>query len=106
MFGILVRCIGLVTIVMGIFVAIDEFLVYLDGGVFQPKPLGLHLFELVPNQLNLAQALIQRYVAAWVWDPGIQWVLNQPTYACLLVGGLVLYNLNWVFNRKPGIEKI
>lgn len=53
--------------------------------------LGEVWFSLAPGSLNLAQAVIQRYISPAVWDPGIIWVLAQPAVAITgaIAAGLV-----------------
>ena len=45
-------------------------------------------FRLFPEWLNTAQAIIQRYISAWLWDPAIQTFLLWPAWPIL--GGLGL----------------
>ena len=47
-------------------------------------------FRLDSSSLNLVQAVIQRYVAPWLWDPAIVTVLLGPAWAVLGLPGLLL----------------
>ena len=60
-------------------------------------------FEFHPGSLNLSQALIQRYVHPMIWDPGVQWVLLQPTIAVFLVLAFLFYILS--YRRKRPEDK-
>jgi len=52
----------------------------IDVGQFTLTPLGKTWFDLDDSSsLNFSQAIIQRYVAPEIWDPGIITVLNWPT---------------------------
>jgi hypothetical protein len=52
--------------------------------------LGELLFQLAPSFLNLMQAVIQRYVHPFVWDPVIQTLLLWWAGAVVFVPGFVL----------------
>ena len=45
---------------------------------------GQSWFDLDSASLNAAQALVQRYVHPYVWDPVIQTILQWPTFAVAL----------------------
>lgn len=45
---------------------------------------GQSWFNLDPASLNGAQALVQRYIHPFVWDPIIQTILQWPTFAVAL----------------------
>ena len=53
-------------------------------------PLGQVWFDLSPETLNLAQAMVQRYVHPALWDPVIQTALSWPVWAVFAPLGLVL----------------
>jgi hypothetical protein len=59
-------------------------------GAFAPLVVGQLWFDLHPASLNLVQAVIQRYVAPWLWDPVITTVLFFWAFAALAVPGLLL----------------
>ncbi|WP_158047434.1 hypothetical protein [Skermanella pratensis] len=61
---------------------------------------GLHLsaagelwYRLHPGSLNLMQAVVQRYLAPELWDPGLLTVLLWPAALVLAAPGLVLLAL-------------
>ena len=37
------------------------------------------------GSLNLSQAVIQRYISPWLWDPAIQTVLTAPAWLVLAI---------------------
>lgn len=55
---------------------------------FRLRPLGEMLYGIDPSILNLLQSVIQRYIAPWVWEDGVQNILLLPTV--LVTGGLGL----------------
>jgi hypothetical protein len=57
---------------------------------FEPMAAGQVWFRFDVASLNLAQAVVQRYLHPTIWDPGIVWVLTQPAFAVLGVPGLAL----------------
>ncbi|WP_338021472.1 hypothetical protein [Aquibium microcysteis] len=60
-------------------------------------PLGTSWFAVSPETLNLAQAVIQRYVLAGLWDPVIVSVLNLPGFVAFLAMALLFYAIG----RRP-----
>jgi hypothetical protein len=60
-------------------------------------PLGTSWFAVSPGTLNLAQALVQRYVFPSLWDPLIVSILNLPGFAVFLVLALLFYAIG----RRP-----
>lgn len=68
------------------------------------KPLGVSWFETSPDTLNLAQAIIQRYLLPVIWDPFMIWVLNQPGFAVMAVLSLLLYIAGYKRKRRGRIE--
>jgi hypothetical protein len=63
---------------------------WLNRGSLRLSAGGELWFRLDPDSLNLAQAVVQRYAAPVVWDPGIQTVLLWPALPTLLLPGLLL----------------
>ncbi len=57
-------------------------------------------FRLAPETLNLAQAVTQRYLSAWLWDPVIQTVLLWPAWPVLGGLGIALLALSRLRRRR------
>ena len=56
------------------------------------KSLGATWFELDTASLNLTQAIIQRNVHPFIWDPVVQWILMMPTWLVAgLIGSVLVY---------------
>jgi hypothetical protein len=83
------RLIGLVFLLLaaGVFV------------VFGGDPLGALLFRLDPGILNLAQAVVQRYLLPMLWDDVLLPVLEAPGWVVPLVLGAVLTIFGWMRAR-------
>lgn len=60
-------------------------------------PLGTSWYSASAETLNLAQAVVQRYVHPAVWDPGIVSILTLPGFAVFFALALIFY----VIGRKP-----
>lgn len=84
-------------------IAVALVAVVLDGtrtiaaANWSTKPLGQYWFDISPASLNGAQALVQRHVNPFLWDPLIVWLLQQPVW--LTVGPLGLLLL-WLGERR------
>lgn len=52
-----------------------------EGRGFGPAPLGQVWFDVDRFSLNLAQAVIERYVASWLWQDVVAPALLQPAWA-------------------------
>jgi hypothetical protein len=51
---------------------------------------GVLWFQLNSDSLNLAQAVVQRYIHPAIWDPGMIFLLTQPLALVLAVPGVLL----------------
>jgi hypothetical protein len=64
--------------------AVDGYRLY-DTGNYKPLTLGATWAAIDIASLNLSQAVIQRYISAWMWDPAIQTVLTAPAWLVLAI---------------------
>jgi hypothetical protein len=64
--------------------ALDGYHLY-DAEVYKPITLGATWAAVDIGSLNLSQAVVQRYVSAWLWDPAIQTVLTAPAWLPLAI---------------------
>jgi len=89
------RILGLLFLAAAVAVGVWEIVDASATGYWALKPFGEVFFRLAPEWLNLAQAVIQRYVTPWLWDPAIQTFLLWPAWPVL--GGigaiLLIFNL-------------
>jgi hypothetical protein len=87
------RLIGWLLLGAALLCAGGEALASLQAGQWAPTAAGELWFRLDPSSLNLSQAVIQRYVAPWLWDPAIVTVLLAPAWVVLGLPGLLLSRL-------------
>jgi len=91
------RLIGWLLMACAIAVVAWEAMGFYEFGEWRFILFGDIAFRLAPEWLNLVQAVTQRYVADWLWDPVIQTVLLWPAWPVL--GGLALAFL-LLFGRR------
>ena len=92
------RLIGLLLLAAAIAVLVWEAMGLVQYGEWRLIAFGEIAFRLAPESLNLAQAVTQRYVAPWLWDPVIQTFLLWPAWPIL--GGLAVLFLVWGRPRR------
>ncbi len=96
----------LVRIAAVFFTALAAFLAARHFITGEAMLIGGLWFSLSPGTLNLAQAVIQRYLWPQIWDPGIIWILQQPVWtlsALLALPFLILWirRLRRSENQEP-----
>lgn len=65
-------------------------------------PLGTSWFAVSPETLNLAQAMVQRYVFPALWDPVIVTILTLPGFVVFLVLALLFFMIGRRPSRRLG----
>ena len=65
-------------------------------------PLGTSWYAVSPDTLNLAQALVQRYVFPALWDPMIVSILTLPGFVVFLVLALLFHLIGRRRSRRFG----
>jgi hypothetical protein len=83
------RTIGWLFIVFGVVILGRDVARWLEFGYFQPTPLGQIWYLIDPSSLNTTQAVIERYVAVWLWQGGIGMILRWPAWLTLPSIGVV-----------------
>lgn len=63
-----------------------------EGG-WRPRALGQVWFELDSGSLNLMQAVVQRYLHPWLWDPAFVQLLLWPAWVVPGVLAILLFLL-------------
>jgi hypothetical protein len=86
---VLLRILGWLLVGAALLCAGAETVASLQAGGWMPTAAGELWFRLDPFSLNLAQAVVQRYVAPWLWDPGIVTVLLAPAWLVFATPGLL-----------------
>jgi|SRR5215472_9087101 len=92
------RLIGWIMFLAGFAVLVRDALVWIDTKRWAPIVLGQLWYELNRSSLNLVQAVIQRYIHPFLWDPVIVTILLSWAFAVLMVLGVLLLV---VFRRRP-----
>ena len=87
---IVVRLVGLVLLAVAVWAGVIQFNLWAETGRFIPLALGQMWFDRDPSSLNLAQAAVERYVWAPLWDPVILTVLRWPAWAVMGLPALIL----------------
>jgi len=84
------RTIGYVLLLAAVAALAYDAAAWYDTGAFAAQAAGELWFRLHHPSLNLAQAVVQRYVDPRLWDPLIVAGLLWPAFAVLGVPGLLL----------------
>jgi hypothetical protein len=84
------RLIGWIIFLAGLSVLVRDVLVWIDTKDWAPIALGQLWFDLNRSSLNLVQAVVQRYIHPFLWDPIIVSILLCWAFAVLTVLGLLI----------------
>ena len=84
------RLIGWIILLSGFSVLVRDVLVWIDTRHWAPIALGQLWFDLNRSSLNLVQAVVQRYIHPFLWDPIIVTILLCWAFAVLMVLGAVI----------------
>jgi len=84
------RLIGWVAFLAGAAVLVRDVLVWIDTKHWAPIALGQLWYQLNRSSLNLVQAVIQRYIHPFLWDPIILTILLSWAFAVLMILGVLL----------------
>ncbi len=89
--GALVACAaGWVMMTLALTALAYELLAFYHTGGYRMVPAGEFWFAVDVASLNLSQAIIQRYVHPFLWDPIIAGLLQWPAWSLLGGPGVVL----------------
>jgi hypothetical protein len=91
------RVIGWIALLAGAAVLVRDLLVWIDTKHWAPIALGQLWYELNRSSLNLVQAVVQRYIHPFLWDPIIVSILLSWAFAVLMIFGVLLLV---VFRRR------
>jgi hypothetical protein len=87
------RLIGWIIFLAGVSVLVRDVIVWIDTKHWAPIALGQLWYDLNRSSLNLLQAVVQRYVHPFLWDPIIVTILFCWAFAVLMVLGLLILAL-------------
>jgi hypothetical protein len=99
------RLIGWVFFLAGLAVLVRDVLVWIDTKRWVPIALGQLWFDLDRSSLNLVQAVVQRYIHPFLWDPIIVTILLCWAFAVLMVLGLVILALSGRRGRTRAVSR-
>jgi hypothetical protein len=91
------RVIGWIALLAGAAVLLRDLLVWIDTKHWAPIALGQLWYQLNRSSLNLVQAVVQRYIHPFLWDPIIVSILLSWAFAVLMFLGVLLLI---VFRRR------
>ncbi|HEY1260860.1 MAG TPA: resistance to Congo red protein [Stellaceae bacterium] len=94
------RIIGWVFFLAGLSVLLRDALVWLDTGHWAPLALGQLWYDFDRSSLNLVQAVVQRYLHPYVWNPVIVGLLLCWAFAVLIVLGALILLLSYRLARR------
>jgi len=95
------RVIGWIALLAGAAVLVRDVLVLIDTKHWVPIALGQLWYDLNRSSLNLLQAVTQRYIHPFLWDPIIVSVLLSWAFAVLIFLGVLLL----IVFRKRGSRR-
>ena len=84
------RVIGWIALLLGAAVLVRDILVWIDTKHWAPIALGQLWYDLNRASLNLVQAVVQRYIHPFLWDPIIVSILLSWAFVVLMVLGVLL----------------
>jgi hypothetical protein len=91
------RFLGWLLLALALVMLVRDMFAWAGSGQLSFITAGELWFRLSPSTLQLAQPVIQRYLAAWLWEPVIVSVLLRPAVLVFGVPGLVLA---WLFRVR------
>lgn len=95
------RLIGWVIFLAGLALLARDVFEWIETKHWAPIALGQLWFNLDRSSLNLVQAVVQRYVHPFLWDPIIVTVLLWWAFAVLMVLGVLILALFGRRTRTP-----
>ena len=84
------RLIGWIVFLAGAAVLANDVIVWIDTKIWAPIALGQLWYELDRSSLNVTQAVIQRYIHPFLWDPIIVSILLCWAFPVLMTLGLLI----------------
>jgi hypothetical protein len=91
------RLIGWIVFLAGGAVLVRDVIVWINTGIWSPIALGQLWYELNRSSLNMTQAVTQRYIHPFLWDPIIVSILLCWAFAVLMTLGLLILV---IFSRR------
>jgi len=95
---LILRTISLLALIMAVITGVQDAIRSVATSQIVITSLGSAWYSVSPDTLNLAQAVIQRKIHPYLWDPVMQWILLRPAWSVFLVLALLFYLIAW---RRP-----
>src|SRR5919198_1415010 len=100
------RLIGWIIFLAGLAGLGRDVLVWIDIKQWAPIALGQLWFDLNRSSLNLVQAIVQRYIHPFLWDPIVVTILLCWAFAVLMaLGALILALGYWRTRRSARLSR-
>ncbi|MDF1610160.1 hypothetical protein PZ897_18410 [Hoeflea sp. YIM 152468] len=96
------RTLSLVFLVCAVLAGLVDAIKSVAAGRLVLSPLAQSWSSGSPETLALLENLSAQYLPAWVWDPGVAWVLMQPACVVLLALSLLFYLAGYRRARLAG----
>ena len=98
---LIIRLIGWVFVLAALIILLIELRFWLTSGEWLLIPIGQLWYQLHSESLNIAQAVIQRYLHPYIWDPWILAILLTPSWPTFSTIGAVIVVLCRLTSRRP-----
>ena len=98
---VVLRFLGLLLLAFAVAALGLEAMAAWQTGGWRALALGEIWFKIDSASLDAAQAGVQRYVAPWLWEPGITSILRLPGWVVFGVPGGALVWIAYLKGRKP-----
>ncbi len=95
---LILRTISLLALIMAVITGVQDAIKSVATSQVVITSLGSAWDSVSPDSIDLAQAVIERNIHPYLWDPIVQWILLQPAWAVFLVVALLFYIVAW---RRP-----
>lgn len=92
----ILRTLGLLFLLAALGAVGFDMAQWVSTDTFRFHSAGELWFKLDPASLNLAQAIIQRYILVDLWDPVLITVLQYPASVVLGVPAILLLGTAWI----------
>jgi hypothetical protein len=102
MFRFLARVVGFLLVAAAFLVAVVDGTRAIGSGAWRPVKVGDIWNAIDTSSLQLAQAAVERHIAAFLWDPVALAVLTAPAFAVFGGLGVVLMLLG----RRREVRRI
>ena len=92
------RLLSFIALVLAVITATMDSIESVSSSDVVLTTLGMAWSQTSPLTLALAEIYAERYFGDWFWQPGVLWVLQQPTFAVFLLLALIFWMVGY---KKP-----